>query len=68
MGMAPQLMATKGRLRRSPPLWMAWAKSSLPVPVSPQSSTGAVLAAAMRAWRRACPRQALDPRMESKVK
>ena len=36
---AAQLKATKGRLLRSEALWMDWAKSSLPVPLSPTRST-----------------------------
>ena len=38
-GKAAQLTATKGPRRRLLALWMLWAKSSLPVPVSPVIST-----------------------------
>ncbi len=43
--MAAQLIATKARSRRGERAWMAWAKSSLPVPLSPSSSTVASVAA-----------------------
>jgi hypothetical protein len=33
--MAPQLTATNGPLRRGESWWIAWAQSSLPVPLSP---------------------------------
>ena len=33
--MAPQLRTTSGCSERGPAAWMPWAKSSLPVPVSP---------------------------------
>ncbi|MCY1435988.1 hypothetical protein D9M71_521020 [compost metagenome] len=49
--MAAALMLTKGLCARDEALWMAWASSSLPVPVSPSSSTGASLAAPRRARR-----------------
>ena len=42
--MAAQLMAMKAPLRRADSAWMARAKSSLPVPLSPSSSTVASLA------------------------
>ncbi len=38
-GMAPQSTTTNGPLDRPLSSWMAWARSSLPVPVSPSSST-----------------------------
>ena len=50
-GMAATFTATKGPLERSDRLWMPWASSSLPVPVSPRSSTVASSWAARRAWR-----------------
>ena len=37
---APRFTATKGPPRRPLVRWMAWATSSLPVPVSPRRSTG----------------------------
>jgi hypothetical protein len=40
--MADVLTATKGRLRRDPRAWMARATRSLPVPLSPKISTGAL--------------------------
>jgi len=39
LGIAEQLMGTKGMSRRELLWWMTRAKSSLPVPVSPRSST-----------------------------
>ena len=48
--MALQLMATKGLLRRGLPLWMARARSSLPVPLSPVINTRASVPATMCAW------------------
>ena len=38
-GMAPQLMLTKGPLARGERLWISRAINSLPVPVSPVTST-----------------------------
>ncbi len=38
-GIAPQLTATKGRLRRGLASWIARATTSLPVPDSPRTST-----------------------------
>ena len=38
--MAATLMATKGPFARWDAQWTAWARSSLPVPVSPMISTG----------------------------
>ncbi len=38
-GIALQFTATKGRPARGLARWMAWASSSLPVPLSPRSST-----------------------------
>ena len=43
--MAAQFWEMKGPLDLVLWLWRAWAKSSLPVPVSPQISTGEGLAA-----------------------
>ena len=43
--MAAQFCATNGPLALELWLWSDWAKSSFPVPVSPQMSTGEVLAA-----------------------
>jgi len=50
-GIAATLTATKGPRARGERLWMPWASSSLPVPVSPRSSTVASSCAARRAWR-----------------
>ncbi len=47
--MAGQLSRMKGRRRRGPAAWMAWAKSSLPVPDSPVIKTGRLLLAARAA-------------------
>ena len=44
-GVAPQLWATNAALRRSLSAWSARAISSLPVPVSPSTSTGSSLSA-----------------------
>ena len=56
-GMAAQLTATKGAPRRLPCSWMARATSSLPVPVSPVTSTVASLSTrrpmVFCTWRRA---------------
>ena len=38
--MAEQLTATNGPCLRRLALWMPWATSSLPVPLSPRMSTG----------------------------
>jgi hypothetical protein len=38
-----------GPLARGDEAWMAWASNSLPVPVSPKSSTGLLDWAALRA-------------------
>ncbi len=45
-GMAPQLMATKGRAARGERVWIDRATSSLPTPVSPLMSTVVLKAAA----------------------
>ena len=47
-GMAAQLMATNGPALRGLRLWMARATSSLPVPLSPVTSTAALLGATWR--------------------
>src|SRR5207245_1727054 len=52
-GMAAQLILTKVRSRRGLRLWMARAKSSLPVPVSPRSSTVVPAGAASSTCERA---------------
>ena len=44
-GSAAQLSLTSGRARRGLRLWIAWATSSLPTPVSPCSSTVLVVGA-----------------------
>ncbi len=51
-GIAAQLIATKARSRRGESAWMAWAKSSLPVPLSPSRSTVASVAATRSASAR----------------
>ena len=43
--MAAQLTVTKGALARRLLKWIAWATSSLPVPLSPVTSTGASVSA-----------------------
>ena len=48
--MALQLIATNGLLRRGLASWMARASNSLPVPLSPVSSTRASVPATMLAW------------------
>ncbi len=50
-GIAAAFTLTKALCARGEALWMAWASSSLPVPVSPSNSTGASLAAPRRARR-----------------
>ena len=50
-GTAAILTLMKGPTERLDAAWMAWANNSLPVPVSPSSSTGLVDCAARRAWR-----------------
>ena len=49
MGTAAQLTPMKGSLARGPAVWMAWARTSLPVPLSPVMSTLASMVAARRA-------------------
>ncbi len=51
-------MLTNALCARGEALWMAWASSSLPVPVSPSSSTGES-ALALRRARRLTSRPAL---------
>jgi hypothetical protein len=48
--MAAQLRATKGRSARALQRWIARARRSLPVPVSPRISTGVSVTATWRAW------------------
>ena len=50
-GMAAQLMATNGLVRRFYSSWIVRATSSLPVPLSPYTSTGAVLVPASSTQR-----------------
>ena len=59
--MAPQLTAMKGPLVRALTSWMARATSSLPVPDSPQSSTGAMLRATLSMSERTCSMAGLLP-------
>src|SRR5215469_14505245 len=66
-GMAAQLIFTKVRSRRGLRLWMARAKSSLPVPVSPSSSTVVAAGAASSTWPRARLSAALSPTISSKL-
>ena len=60
-------MLMKGRSIRGLALWMLWAKSSLPVPVSPVMSTLREEAAKRRAWRFTSSVTALTQRMSLKV-
>ncbi len=48
-GRAAQFSATRPRLQRRLWWWMNWAKSSLPVPLSPVRKTDASVAATLRA-------------------
>ncbi|MNG05032.1 hypothetical protein D3C84_882040 [compost metagenome] len=50
-GIAALLMLTNALCARGEAAWMAWASSSLPVPVSPSSNTGESLLAPRRARR-----------------
>ena len=65
--MAAQFMATKGNRARPEALWIDWAKSSLPVPLSPMIRVGLSMRAMRLAlsthWRMA----GLSPLMSSKV-
>ncbi len=65
--MALQLMGRKMLFLRRLALWMALAKTSLPVPVSPIKRTGTSLAATWMAISRAFTRVSLSPMMSSKV-
>ena len=60
---APQLTRTNGRSRRSLSVWTAWAISSLPVPVSPNSSTDALERATWRVVRNTSAMAGLEPMM-----
>ena len=60
-GMAPQLMATNGPSARAPSRWMARATSSLPVPLSPRTSTAASVAASLRTAEKTCCMASLVP-------
>ena len=53
-GIAPQLTATKGWPARALTSWIARATSSLPVPDSPCTSTGAMLRATFSTRPRTC--------------
>ena len=65
--MAAQLTGMKGCPARLLAEWMAWANSSLPVPLSPQIMTGEELVAAERAsWMHSC-RASSRPTMLEKV-
>ena len=64
--MAPQWTTTKGPPLRKLAEWMAWAKSSLPVPDSPPSTTGSELLAAVRAISTAMRSGAERPWIRSK--
>ena len=57
----PQFSATKGPLLRAPPAWIARATSSLPVPVSPSTSTGTSLAAILATRDRSARIGSLSP-------
>ena len=65
--MAAQLMLTMGLSERLLALWMARAKSSLPVPVSPVSSTAKSVLAALSPSRFFSRKDSLSPMMESKL-
>ena len=68
LGIAPQLMATKGSLDRGPLLWMAWANISLPVPLSPVMRTEELCRAAIWAASMAERSTGSSPMMSWKVK
>ncbi len=51
-GMAPQLMVTNGPSARGERWWISWAMSSLPVPVSPVTSTLTVVGATFSTVRK----------------
>ena len=65
-GIAPQLIGTKGPAARAPSRWMACAASSLPVPLSPSTSTGASTVATLRIDANTSCMRALVPSMPSK--
>ena len=62
---AEQLTATNASLARGPAWWIACAKTSLPVPVSPVSSTDVSVAATLRARFTACRSASDEPMMRS---
>ena len=66
-GIAAQLIFTNVRSRRGLRLWMARAKSSLPVPVSPRSSTVVPAGAASSTCPSARFNAALSPIISSKL-
>ena len=66
-GIAPQLIGTKGPAERAPRRWMAWAASSLPVPLSPSTSTGASTVATLRIEANTSCIRGLVPSMPSKA-
>jgi hypothetical protein len=51
LGIAAQLIGTKRRSRRDDQAWIRRAVTSLPVPVSPVSSTAIDVCATRAAWR-----------------
>ena len=59
--------ATKGPAARGLAAWMAWASSSLPVPVSPRISTGELARAARRALSLTATQRGLAPTKLVKV-
>src|SRR4029450_13448414 len=65
---SPQCSATKGLSLRSLAAWMARARSSLPVPVSPTTRTERSLSAARRPAVRTASAAALEPTNSSKPK
>ena len=65
-GSAAQATLTNGLLRRGLFWWMAWANSSLPVPLSPSSSTDALDGATCRTVLNAASISGLSPTRLSK--
>ncbi|CAM4300996.1 hypothetical protein COSO111634_36405 [Corallococcus soli] len=65
---APRLTLTKGPARRGPCVWSARATSSLPVPVSPRTSTGTWRSATRSTSSRTRTMPSLSPTMPSAVR
>ena len=64
-GRAAQLTLTRGPCRRGLRSWIAWARSSLPVPVSPRSSTALVVGATWATFARTSRMAGLWPTIAS---